>query len=698
MSDLFGGSGLGGLLGGLFGGAAGAADASANNANAGHENMTTTAQPWGAASPYLQGLMQMAYGSLGPGSASWGQLTPQGQGMAAYGGASGPGVPPGAPGAPAAPGAQRYDSYGYPIDPPGGPIGDISRGYPQHGGPWTVPESTTASYPAMPGAAAGGASPPSGAPAAGGGGGGGAPAGSGGFNGTSPQSQQAINQLLGIAGQGGGPLQGEETSFAGQYLAGQDPNAYRQATYGADQAAAQGNPQLQAFLNELGQGQMPGSPGAQGLPPGSSSPYTMGVGGGGGGFAQMAGPSPTYAAAPISNENDFIQGILAQGQQKYQANPALQQMEDAATAGIKQQMATQTIPGITSASVGSGLMGGSAWQDAMAKAANQETTAVGNAVAPLAYQGYSDQMARQMQAATIGSQLNENTATNNASMANASLAARSSAGAAMGSASLQYQLGMAQLAQQGQLARMNTMLSGIGMNQQNQQYDLGQMGTLSDAYGQQQLGAGQLGASVESIPAQQMAMAAQAAQAGVGGQNAYMASQNQLRAALAQASAQRSVGMAQVGAEQARTNLSQQEFYDPMTRMGDVSNIIGGLSRGYGSTNTQGTNYTNLPMQNVAGQGLAGLLGGMNMGSQLGNLLGGMGGGGGGGTPGGAGYNNFPSQGGFVGPTDPNAPQDLSGASGAYGTPGYGVLQDPSSYYNSDPSGGYYNFDPTGGT
>ena len=674
MSDLFGGSGLGGLLGGLFGGAAGAADASAANANAGHENMTTTVSPWGAASPYLQGLMQMAYGSLGQGSAAWGQLNPQGQGQAAYGGASGPGAPGGTQSAPGGSG----------VGPGAGggglgnimPFGSGSNTFGATGGNYAfggkTAESTAAPYPPLGGAA----------PAGGGGGGsGGDGAGGGGFNGTSPQSQAAIDALLGIAQQGGGPLQGEETNFAGSYLSGQDPNAMGQGTYAAAQAAAQGNPQLQAFLNQLYGGQMPGSPGASGVPAGyGQATPTLGQGGFGGFSAGTSmGPSAD-APPPIANENDFISNILAQGQQSYQANPALQQMEDAATAGIKQQMATQTIPGITSASVGSGLMGGSAWQDAMAKAANQETTAVGNAVAPLAYQGYSDQMARQMQAAGLGAQLNENQTTANASMNNAAMAARASAGGAAIGANLNYQLGMAQLAQQGQLARMGAIQSGLGMQQQNQQYDLGQMTNLSDAYGSNQLGAAQLGTAVENIPASQMASAAAAAQAGVGGQNAYQASQNQLRAA-----------MAQVSAENQRTNLSQQEFYDPLTRLGDVSNIIGGLSGRYGSTNVQGTNFTNMPQQNVAGQGLAGLLGGMNTGNQLGNMLGGLGGGGG--PMGGSSNAGFSQQ----QPGDPNA---------GYGT----VLADPSSptgyvdqygnpYYGGDPSGGGgYNFDPTGGT
>jgi hypothetical protein len=517
-------------------------------------------------------------------------------------------------------------------------IGDIwNRGY--NGRGHAIPQSTPAPYP--------GAAPSGGAP---GGVRGAAPGG--GFHGTTPESQQAIDQLLAIAQQGGGPLQGEESGFTGSYLRGQDPNAYRTNVYAADQAAAQGDPRLAAFLAQLGGGQMPGSPGAQD-PGAGGAPTTAMMGGG---ISVNMGPQ---APPPIANENDFISQILAQGQQKYQANPALQQMEDAATAGIKRQFASQVIPGITSASVSSGLMGGSAWQDAMAKAANEETGALGNAIAPLAYQGYSDQMARQMQAAGLGAQLNENAATNDSSRANAAMQAQASGSASMANANLQYQLGLRQLTQQGQLARMNAMLSGIGMGQQNQQFDLGQMGTLADTYGQQQLGAGQLGTAVESIPAQQMALAAGAAQAGVGGQNQYLASQNQLRAALAQ-----------VSAERQRTNLSQQEFYDPLTRLGDVSNIIGGLSRPYGSSTQQGTDFRNLPRQNVAGQGLAGLLGGMNTGSQLGNMLGGLGGGGGG--------------------------------SNGLGQP-YGYDQYGQPYYSGDfsgdPSGGgFYNFDPTGGT
>lgn len=659
--------GLGGLLGGLVGGAAGASDASSNNALAGHVDLTNSQQtnPWGPASPYLQGLMQLAYGSLGPGSASWGQLNPQGQGSPSFGGPSGPGAPPGGPGPGGAnpPGASPY-----------GP-GTIYQGGVQTGGGHYVGNGARAL--SAPGPSGLGSAPSGGTP----------PAAGPGFNGTSPQSQQAIDQLLAIAQQGGGPLQGQEQGFVGQYLQGQDPNAYRSTTFGADQALAQsGDPRLNAFLASLSAGQMPGSPGAQ--DPGAGGMPTTGMMGGG--ISINMGPQ---APPPVAGEADFISKILAEGQDKYQANPALQQMEDAATAGIKRQFASQVIPGITSASVGSGLMGGSAWQDAMAKAANEETSALGNAIAPLAYQGYSDQMARQMQAAGLGAQLNENAATNETSRANAAMQAQASGSASMANANLQYQLGLRQLTQQGQLARMQAMLSGIGMGNEVQQYGLGQMGSLAQGYGQEQLGAGQLGSAIERIPGEQMALAAQAAQAGVTGQNQYLSSQNQLRAALAQ-----------VSAENARTRLSQQEFYDPLTRLGDVSTIIGGLSRPYGSSTStqQGTDYRNLPRQNVAGQGLAGALGGMGLGNQLGNLLGGLGGGGLGGGGGISPNPNSPT--GYSdaagNPVDPYAggsPYDnLSGATGANpGDPGYGVIAAPNDpYAGGDP---WQGFDPTGG-
>jgi hypothetical protein len=299
----------------------------------------------------------------------------------------------------------------------------------------------------------------------------------------------------------------------------------------------------------------------------------------------------------------------------------MQQMVNAATSQIKNQMAQQTLPGVTSKAIGGGLMGGSAWQNAMAQAANQETQQVGNAVAPLYYQGYADQQARQMQAAQIGEQYNAAQIQANTQLAGSAM----QASAAGGAAGLQAQVAMAQLAQQKQLAMMQALQGGLGMQagiEQNAYGDMGtlsgQMGGLSTAYGQQQGQAAGLAPGLVGLPAGIMGEAGNlslgASRNAVSAQQA----QDQLRASLAAASNQRSA-----------INLQRQEFYDPLTRLGDVSGIIGGLTGRYGSTsgtqNVQGTNFTGLQPQSVAGQGLAGALGGMN----LANMLGGGGGGGG---------------------------------------------------------------------
>jgi|HubBroStandDraft_4_1064222.scaffolds.fasta_scaffold00136_14 hypothetical protein len=588
---------LGGLLGGILGGAAGASSASSNNANAGHENMTTTTtqSPYGAASPYINEILSLGLSDLGPGSAAWGGTTPQGEGTPSYGGPGGVSLPQTTPLPDDPGGALNHPVVG------GGGIMNNQNGGIVNGGTGVYADSAAAPNNPYAMSAPSGGSPGGGVSTSG--------VSNGlGLTGVSSSDEAAIQALM-SQGQGitNNPLYSTDEGYINSLTSGGNPNSENAAAFSAaSQLESTGNPALDQYISELFSGTTPGSSGPN---PYMVNANAVGGGGGGGTFVEL---TPQQIDPTISNEASFIEKEL--GQNAYTANPAMNQEIAAATKSITDTMQQQTIPGITSAAVGSGLMGGSSWQNAMAQAANQESQNLGNTIGNLYGQDYTTQAANQMQAASIGAQINENQASNASQLAGEEAAAGTAAGASERAAALNYQLGMASLYQQGQLANSSDLESAIGLQGNIQQNALGQMGSLAQAYGNQQTAAAGLAPELAMMPSSIYNEAGTLSEGA--SRNAVSAQQaaDQLKASLASTAAQRSA-----------INLQAQEFYNPMTQLTDYSNIVHNLTGNLGSTtsNTQGTNFIGTPQQSVAGQGLAGALGGMNLGNMLGGALGG---------------------------------------------------------------------------
>jgi len=622
MSDLLGG--LGGLLGGIFGGVSANQNASAANANAGHVNLTTQQNPWGPAQDYYQGLMSDVYGAIQGDSARYGGTTPVGAGQQApfqpitgagsaqAGGSSG--LTQVAQGVFRQADGTLVDANGNTLFYGGGPAGPGHQPFAGYSGSGAIKESTAAPYPntgAGAAPAAGGAPPAAGA-------------GATGLTGESASTSQAIQALLAAAAKGSS-VYDPSSQMIQQLEKGQSTNPMQAQTF-ADLASnyANGNPALAQMIQQLFAGQTPGSPGSGGAG-GSAAQQAAAAalaqfGGGGGGGTQVT----IQGGGGIPEVAQYIKDQLAS---KYDPNsdPNLAAEMQAANRQTETQFKNSVLPGINSDSMGSGLMGGSAWREAMGQAANNYATALAGSNANLQGQNYQEYLQQKNAALQAGEGINVGAGNNAAQIAAAMASAGGTLGAARTNASANYALGMASLAQQDQLARMGELGTAIGTQQQGQLADLSGMGQQSTAFGAEQLGALNAAPAISNIPYAGYEAAGNLS-AGAD-RNAVAAQQaaDQLRASLAGVS----LGKSQLG-------FQEQQFYDPMTRLAQASGIIGNLTHGFGSTTQTGTDFRNMPQQNVGGQTMAGILGGSQLGSGLGNMLGGLGGGpggGGGGSP-----------------------------------------------------------------
>jgi hypothetical protein len=606
VSDLFSGSGIGSLLGGLLGGAAANSSANANNALAGHVNMTTTQNPYGPAQPYINGLLQDVYNAIPGQEASYGGTHPLGSGQAA---------PyqqvPGASGSAAQP--TPADPYGTLPTSGGGGAYTGPLVNPINGQNMGINPRSPAVSPA--GYGIGGEPKSTAAAPSGGGGGVPTPAAGGGNVGQTGESSQtaaAIQALLNAAGQGSSVYQ-PSANLISELENGQSTNPDQAQTYANLLSNYRnGNSNLAAMIQQLQSGQ---TPGATGNTPASAAAAALAqVGGGmsGGGVTVNMPATPQIAAV-----NQYISNEL---NAKYNPNsdPNLAAEEQAANYQTEQQFKNTVLPGVNSAAIGDGLMGGSAWQAAEGQAANQYAAALANSNATLQGQNYQEFLTQQNTALQQGASINESAGNNAATVGAAAASASGQVAAANITSARNYAANMAALANQQNIANESALGSAIGTQQAGQQADLSGMGNISNAYSAEQLGALNAAPAISQIPYAGYEAAGSLAEG---------ADKNAVTAQ--QAADQLKVGEGQIALGNAQLGFGEQQYYSPLNTLGMASNIIGNLSGKYGDTTQVGTNYTGTPLVNPSAQTAAGALGGMNLGSGLGSLLSGLGGGGG---------------------------------------------------------------------
>jgi hypothetical protein len=520
-----------------------------------------------------------------------------------------------------------------------------------------------------PGAAGtfGGYQNPAGAPGGAGGGGGGGGGGSGaggpnaGFAGQSGPTQQSIAALL-ARGQAGDPMQGPALGFINQYLSGQDPNAYRAQTFQGLQgmAAGQGNQNLSQFIAQLQAGNNPF--GGKAL---AGPQIQMGGMPAGGGFA--APVSGAAFAAPVGAA-DYIKQILSGtgnlGSLFTQDNPAHQAMLDATTRDLQRQYATQTVPGVNQAAQGAGLFGSTMYQDALSKSAGQYSESLGGMVGKLNYDQYNQNLQDRLQALHEGAAMDTSAMSNQAQLAAAQISGSASAGAAYYSTNAQLAIEQARLNQQAQLAGLSALAGGIGQQGQMQESGFTGMGNQANAYGGEQLGALGETPAISNMDIAGLQAAGQLSLGSDQARNSYIQSQLQNRAAMAGIS----LGRSQLG-------FAQQQYWNPLNQMGLASNVLEGLTNPFSSTNQQGYNYGGSQPPNPLQQGIAGALAGAGMGGQngsidLGKLWNSLFGGDPNATGGGPMVTD-PNAPGFIGPPapDPGYFDPGAGSGGQYGQP-----------------------------
>jgi hypothetical protein len=377
--------------------------------------------------------------------------------------------------------------------------------------------------------------------------------GGGKFTGISQNTQDAENALRALPAQEAG-MYNTAQQYATDTLQGKDTNAIRGQ---ADMAAQdiKNDPQLAAYEASLrGLLGVPGGAGGGGGAGGSSGPiWTGNPSGGSGGWggtgqAQLQSPyaSTTGADAAI---RELIAGKAAPGEQA---------AEDAITQQVAQGRASN-IRDLRARAVGSGFYGGDVYQQLEEGAIAQGDQQTANQIAASRFGAYQNALG-------LGTQYDLGMA-NVAAQEHATSAGAGSAAAATAAQLKLGELGMwGNAIQTGQQGRAGTA-SALG--NLSGQYSADQQASLS--------GVNALGASRRSdlTAAGDLSLGSDQARTSYG-------------VGMAGANASRAVGLANVNLGQNQLNFAQNQFYDPLTRLGAYGNVLNGLTGAYGTETTQG--------------------------------------------------------------------------------------------------------------
>lgn len=386
----------------------------------------------------------------------------------------------------------------------------------------------------------------------------------------SAQSQQLSVELQNRA-QNGSPLYNPANQYTIDTLNGTDHDPYRSQAFD----------QNQQWINMLFGGQGLGGD-SGGMPFGSYG------GGGGGGSSFNYSSGGGVADAPVGAAG-YAKDIL-NGKYLNEGNPFRQQLLDSMTKRIKDDFASQTLPGINSQFGGAGAVGSEAMNDAYRKAAQGFGDSLSGATNQVMYTDYNNRMEDVMHALDTGAGLDENAADNAQRAAAASASAGASAYGADRSAATQLQLARMS-ALENALGLSASMGSDFGGDQRNALNDVPELSgldlrDLSTAFGASH--------SMDELSEQERTAARSA-----GLQARGLNMQNQ---------AQR------FGQWQYLNNL-------PFQQLGSWADLVNAMSSGYGTSTEQGTDRRNaspMPYSNTFGQAVAGGLGGYQYAQQQG--------------------------------------------------------------------------------
>lgn len=423
-------------------------------------------------------------------------------------------------------------------------------------------------------------------PGRGGGGGAGKPAGPS-FQGQSQQTAAAIDNASRVAaGMEDSDVVRAAQGYTSGTLSGEDQNPYRAET--AAMLRNQNDPALQRYLDML-MGSDTGLPGGkaaqgdgltsgQGFGSGGSGPRPRGV---------RAGESLTYTPG-----GDLAPGGSANPQGPIGVNKDLRSILDGndspAAQAMRERIKRQADEAYNSQAqqlrlraAGSGMYGGTPYQNAEAQALGRYGAGLADAYAAQDYNLYG-------QALGLGTQYDIAAQDRAASERNASLAASTSAGNVAD-----------ELASRERLARLDALGGAVGMSLQQGQFRTSGMGALGADFATDQRAALGLAGDVNGLGQAGYLNAGGLGVASDNARNAWQSSQNSLAAARASAGVQR----AQLDFDKYR--YADNRDWDHLARYTDILN---GNYAAYGTTNevgvdrrAQSPSYTNAGYQAIAG-------------------------------------------------------------------------------------------------
>jgi hypothetical protein len=351
----------------------------------------------------------------------------------------------------------------------------------------------------------------------------------------------------------GSPLYGTANDFIQNQLTGGENNPYRAETAGMVRDVTN-DPDLRRFIDELWAGNTPGAGSGGNILTASAARGGVGLQNGisgapGSGYT----PESTGSAAAL---RQLIAGGDAPGQQA---------VIDAITRQSGEAF-NERMRAVKAQGAGTGMFGSTPFEQSAAQAERQYGQDVTDRMS-------NERMTNYRQALGLGTQFDISAADRAAQEAMAANANRAS-GAANSAA----------LAQQGELARMGMLSNAIGMQQGGRQFQAQGMGNLAGLYSADNNYS--LGAvpDISGLDLRDMGAAAQFSGGLDQNRNQWGGIQSGERVGLANASNARS-----------SINLQRDMFYDPLSRLGQYTNILGGASGDYGNTFSSGSGTQSIP-------------------------------------------------------------------------------------------------------
>lgn len=371
------------------------------------------------------------------------------------------------------------------------------------------------------------------------------------FNGNSAGTRQ-IQQAMIDQAQRGNPLYGEAEDYISGTLGGEDRNGYRTET--ADMLRGLSNDDLRRFTDELWEGNMPGSGGNQRNGQTASEARSRGYGSGAYGTQAAALAAHQAQAASMVGVRDDLRGILDGGD-----TPGAQAMRDRIRRQGEEAYA-EMAKDLRLRSVGSGMYGGTPYQQAESSALARSSMGITDAIAAQDYATYNNALG-------LGTQY-DISAQDRAAQERASANASASSGRAA----------EAGIASQERMARMGMLQNAIGMQLDTDKYRTSGMGSLADMFSQDQRHALSGVPDITGLGMRDWGAAGQFSLGADNARNDFTSSQNS-----------RAVGMAGVGLGRQQLAFDRERFYDPLARLGQYTDIVNGASGAYGTRTETGT-------------------------------------------------------------------------------------------------------------